>query len=123
MNMRMVFFIPFSGVFILVGVLTFALTVPSTISYYYKRELLKNHSRQATATLTSISLDDSEAGLYEIVYEFQHQEENIEGSDIIDRKNIADQLELGSPLPINYLVEAPFPSSIRLRKLANMLKD
>jgi hypothetical protein len=120
------FFILFSSFFMLY-------TLPSSISHYYTREVIKKHGAHTNATIIDKRTEDNSFTEetngktkvikiidYLVTFEFTYNETYV-NEGFIDKKEIYSKLNIGDEIPIKYLKHNPKEVFIRQRKLANEL--
>ncbi|PNW29096.1 hypothetical protein [Formosa algae] len=122
------------GIFVTgMALFTIVYTIPSSIMYYYEKEVIKKYGAFTTAVITKKEIEDHsyiddetkkkvEEVTYLIEYTFEYNYKHFSTFSIVENKEFYDQLTIGLDIPIKYLKTNPNKSSVRMRKLKNSLK-
>lgn len=124
----------FGGVFICVA-LFFIYTLPSSVKYYYDKELSKKFGKNTMAQIIEKEimnhsyLDDKgnkevlvEEFNYLLKYSFDYQNQTFENVDFVTEKQYK-KLEIGNLIPVQFLTSHPKKSSIRKIKLKQFIRE
>ncbi|PHI34706.1 hypothetical protein CBQ28_23315 [Pseudoalteromonas sp. GCY] len=120
----------FGAIFILIPLGMYAFSLPSSIRYYYEKELTKEFGKHLFGTITNKRIESNtyvhrdeydrevehQEAFYFVEYSYQFQGSH-EGEFILDNKDFYDKLQVGDDLPIQVLTVKPSVAEPRLIKL------
>ena len=115
-----------------------AMTLPSSLSYYYEKSLSKKYGKDATAIVTDKSAETNtfeessgrdyyevEETTYCISYRYSFAGEH-EGAFYVENGDFYDKIEIGSKIPIRVLAfkpETSYPRRVKLGKSLGFKKS
>ncbi|WP_378184779.1 hypothetical protein ACE939_08355 [Aquimarina sp. W85] len=132
---KVIFLVVFGAIWASFSLFFMAYTVPSSISYYYEKALIKKYGKLSNACLVEkkivdhsyfdtneYSIDVSKKGQliselnYLLTFSFEYHNKTFENSELVT-KNQFEKLKIGDLIPIKFLSINPNKSSIRKIKL------
>lgn len=124
----------FGGIFVGIPLSIIIYTIPSSFLYYYEQEATRKYGTYGTATIIEseiinapdyknfdtkkIEVDEQQ---YLLTYSFVHNGIANKNSFMVATKACFDALQIGTEIPIQFLITNPSKSRVRRRKLANEL--
>ncbi|WGI20218.1 hypothetical protein [Amylibacter sp. IMCC11727] len=114
----------FGWLFILFPLGMMVWTMPSSLMFYYEKQVVKKYGRSAEAVVTDIydEVLDENVTLYYVEYEFTYKSAQHSGKFYVDEHKLVARMRVGDNVPIKFLAFDPSQSDVRMRSLKGKYK-
>jgi hypothetical protein len=125
-----VFVLLFLSAFSLILTIVFFYTIPSSLSYYYDKSIIKKHGSYSSAFVSKKFIEDNSYTddlkkiteiHYFVEYEYLIKERKFTGVFILENEAFYNLIELNSEIPILLVKKKPSLSKARIIKLGTSL--